>query len=452
MALTCALVAVSATVPDNASAAAVGHPQAQVSGWGSNSFGQLADGTLVEVRTPTPITTLPANTRRVAAGSDFAVALLSDGTVLSWGANHSGQLGDGTTRSRPRPVPVPGLSGIVQVSAGDWHVLAMDVDGNVWAWGDNARGQVGDGTTTGRSSPVKLSAVGGFVQVSAGARFSLGLRGDGTVWAWGANDWGQLGDGTQEDRAAPHRVGGLTGVTQIAGASGGNHSLAVRSDGTVWGWGSNSVGELGDGNPTNFVLAPVQAVGLSGVTEVAAGEMHSLAAADGGVWSWGANFWGQLGDGTLNDRATPAELGIEGVIQVGAGYSHSAVRLAGGTMWAWGTNFHGQLGAGSDELFTNVPVPVPGVADVAHISLGFGFDLAVLAPRQPIEVLVPDLTGLGADEAFRRLRSVGLFGQHIGTPSSCGRVTAQNPGRGARVSIGSVVGFEIQRGSAGRCP
>src|SRR5262245_11484017 len=140
--LTSALVTVSAIAPDRASAAVIDRPHVSVFGWGSNSSGQLADDSGVDVRRPTRITTLPANTRRVAAGSDFAVALLSDGTVLSWGANHSGQLGDGTTRSRPQPAPVPGLSGIVQVAAGDWHVLAVDLHGDVWAGGAQVRGQV----------------------------------------------------------------------------------------------------------------------------------------------------------------------------------------------------------------------------------------------------------------------------------------------------------------------
>ena len=142
------------------------------------------------------------------------------------------------------------------------------------------------------------------VAIAGGGVHSLALKSDGTVWAWGRNDWGQLGDGSMTNRLTPVPVSGLTGVVAIAG--GGVHSLALKSDGTVWAWGGNSSGQLGDGSMTNR-LTPVPVSGLTGMVAIAGGELHSLAlSSDGTVWTWGYNVYGELGDGsTTIVRATP---------------------------------------------------------------------------------------------------------------------------------------------------
>lgn len=433
---------VGVATPAAAGPSPVPRPLVKVAGWGANFNGQLGTGTKDSSRVPVPVPALPTNTRRIAAGSNFALALLSDGTVLSWGDNFSGQLGDGTNEAHAIPARIPSLSGITQISAGDWHALAVDSAGNVWSWGDNVRGQLGDGTTVSRSTPEQVPGLTGFTQVSAGARFSLGVRGDGTVWAWGANDEGQQGDGTQEDQHVPHQVDGIGDVTQVAGAFGGNHSLALRADGTVWGWGANFFGQLGTGSPSDIEFHPVQAVGLSGATEIVAGEGSSLALRDGRIWAWGGNYFGQLGDGTTDNRAVPAPLGLTGVRQVVTGYSQSAVLLADGSMWTWGSNFAGEQGTGVPDPFTTVPAKVPGLADLARLALGFSFDLVIAAPRQPLLVLVPNLTGATASDAENRLRDAGLFGQHSRS-GPCGRVVNQDPAPGTAVSIGSVVRIEL---------
>jgi len=345
-------------------------------GWGVDGVGQVGDGGSSDVFTPQRLA-LPPDTVQVAAGGYFGLAVTGDGTVYSWSANWSGQLGDGTTDPHADPRPVPGLTGIVQVSAGDWHALAVDGSGAVWSWGGNERGQLGDGTTGEEHSPHKVPGLTGITQVSAGSRFSLALRSDGTVLAWGANDWGELGDGTQNDSASPLTVGGLDSVVQVAGAVGGNHSVALRADGTVWGWGANQFAQLGTGSEDPWmVTAPVRAAGVSGATQVAAGEGDTLAVVDGHAWGWGGNYFGQLGDGTFTERPVPAPLGLDHVAQIASGYSNSAVRLADGTLWAWGNNTGGQgangsLGTGATTTFVNQPAVVPGLAGVTQISLGF---------------------------------------------------------------------------------
>jgi alpha-tubulin suppressor-like RCC1 family protein len=279
-----------------------------VMAWGDNSSGQLGDGTIPGPSpcrvacsmTPVPVSDLSGITA-ISAGGGYSLALLRNGTVMAWGANSSGQLGDGTTTSSEVPVPVSDLSGVTAISAGRRHGLALLRDGTVMAWGDNEDGQLGDGTATNSDVPVPVSGLSGVTAISAGWSHSLARLRDGTVMAWGANSFGQLGDGafTGPDpcpegvhrlvcRTTPGPVPGLREVKDIA--AGGAHSLALLDDGSVMAWGENTYGQLGDGiegcregEQTCFAPVhpnsptPVPVSGLSGVVAIAAGESHSLA-------------------------------------------------------------------------------------------------------------------------------------------------------------------------------
>ncbi len=258
--------------------------------WGSNDSGQLGFPNPAAELIPGPVVGLGAGSSviSIASGGDHSLALKSDGTVLAWGNNSLGQLGDGTVLPRIAPVPVSGLgpgSGVIAIAAGTQHSLALKSDGTVLAWGNDGSGQLGDGSFsfTPRSSYSLVSGLGtgsGVIAIAAGDQHSLALKSDGTVLAWGANFNSQLGDGTNNNRPTPVQVSGLgpaSGVIAVTG--GGQHTLALKSDGTVLAWGANFAGQLGDGT---FItrLTPVQVSNLgsgSGVTSIVAGSQHSLA-------------------------------------------------------------------------------------------------------------------------------------------------------------------------------
>jgi alpha-tubulin suppressor-like RCC1 family protein len=227
--------------------------------------------------------------------------------VWAWGWNIYGQLGDGTLAERHLPVQVAGLAGVIAISAGAYHSLALKSDGTVWAWGSNYYGELGDGSSIHRPTPVQVvtdtGPLASIAAISAGGSHSLALMQDGTVWAWGWNKWGQVGNGVTAATGQPTavRVVDLDNVTYISG--GGVHSLAVKSDGTAWSWGNNRTGTLANGSVLDSAV-PMQVVDtsgapnyLTGVVAVAGGEYHSMALkADGTVWTWGENVYGELGD------------------------------------------------------------------------------------------------------------------------------------------------------------
>jgi alpha-tubulin suppressor-like RCC1 family protein len=354
--------------------------------WGGNGSGQLGTGTMTGRTSAAAITSL-TEVVEVEAGRQHTIALRADGTVRAWGFNEMGQLGDGTTTNRPSPVPVTGLSGVIGIAAGHYHSLALLADGTVRAWGYGSFGQLGNGTTTSaQRTPVTVSPLSGVVAIAGGRDMSYALRSDGTTWGWGLNTTGQVGDGTTATRTSPARVGTLTGVTAIAG--GRDHGLAVRSDGTVWAWGDNTQGQVGDGTTTNR-LSPVQVSGLTGATSVAAGAYHSLALlGTGAVRAWGQNSSGQLGDGTTTRRPLPVVVpGVTGATTIAAGRQHSLAVVTNGAVRAWGSNSSGQLG---DGTLTNrsSAVSVTGLTGATQVSAGRDHSVALV----PSAVTEPDTT------------------------------------------------------------
>ncbi|MGH9280258.1 MAG: RHS repeat-associated core domain-containing protein [Acidimicrobiales bacterium] len=351
-------------------------------GSGSVSFGYDSRGNRTSASAPQTTTTYAYDQASRLTSADIAnvsgttsvgwyhsLASRTDGTVWAWGHNAYGQVGDGTTAQRNSPVAVPGLADVVAVAGAAYQSAALLGDGTVWAWGGNWAGQLGDGTTVERHAPVQVQGLSGVRAIAAGSSHFLALKDDGTVWAWGYNANGQLGDGTTQDRNAPVAVLGLSGVVAIAG--GYAHSVALRADGTVWAWGHNGFGQLGD-NTTTERRTPVQVQQLSGVRAIASGYFHVLAAkADGGsVWAWGYNAYGQLGNNTTADQRLPVLVaGLSGVSSVAAnGYSSAALR-SDGTVRAWGYNANGQLGDGT-TLDRRTPVAVSGLSNVRGLAMG----------------------------------------------------------------------------------
>ncbi|WP_127496104.1 RCC1 domain-containing protein [Paenibacillus glycanilyticus] len=315
--------------------------------WGNNEYGTLGDRTKRDRLTPDLVTGL-SEVKGIAAGADFALALKIDGTVWAWGDNFFGQLGLGHSYERNTEVQVSGLSDVKTIAAGADHALALKNDGTVWSWGLNANGQLGDGTMDNGYFPAQVSGLSDVTAIFAGFDQSFAVKTDGTVWAWGMNNDGQLGTGIiNYYQAVPMKVQGLSDVVAIAG--GGNHTIALKNDGTVWAWGDNGYGQLGNNGITDNTSFPVQVTGLDHVKSIAAGRFHSLAVKnDGTVWSWGLNSYGELGDGTNTNRDLPVEVtGLTDITEVSSMVNHNVALKKDGTVWGWGANYEGQLGDGS---------------------------------------------------------------------------------------------------------
>lgn len=305
-----------------------------------------------------------------------AGAVSPPGTPYAWGGNAFGQLGDGSTSSHTLAAPVSGLTDVVDLHAGREHAVALRADGTVVTWGSNQMGQLGIGTTGGtRTSPVVVPGLSGVQMVSTGHYHALALLADGSVWTWGYNATGQLGDGTTTTRNRPVRVAGTRTYQYVA--AGRDMSYAVATDGTLWAWGLNGDGQLGDGTTTNRTT-PVRVGTLTDVVQVAGGRDQGLALrTDGSVWAWGWNAYGQVGNGTLVDQLTPVQV-TTGISMVAAGAHHSYALRTDGRVLAWGRNYRNELGDGTTTQRTR-PVTVIGVADAISIGSGRDHGLAALA-------------------------------------------------------------------------
>ncbi|MEK7412854.1 MAG: RCC1 repeat-containing protein, partial [Planctomycetota bacterium] len=242
------------------------------------------------------VATIQAAEPMTATGLGHALYLADDGTVWAWGSNSNGQLGQGDTTPRYEPVQVPGLDRIVQIAAGNFHSMALRADGRVYTWGYNAYGQIGNGTSgTDALSPVLITLFNA-KQISAGAYHCLALHTNGTITSWGYNGTGCVGDGTTTSPVtSPTTVVG--GLKYRAVCGGGLHSMAIRDDGTVWAWGWDTYGQLGDDAPLTSQSSPVQVATINNALSLAAGYFHSIAVlANGNVYTWGRDANGQLGN------------------------------------------------------------------------------------------------------------------------------------------------------------
>ena len=347
-----------------------------VFGWGSNLSSQLGDGAGGNSTYSSPVLTVQlSNVIAIAAGGNHSLALKSNGTVWAWGENTAGQAGaqEPFTSFKNRATQVAGLTGtFTAIAAGPGHSLALRSDGTVWGWGSNTTGQLGNGTFSGGPvyTPVQASGLTNVVGIAAGQAFSLAVKADGTVWGWGSNFNNALGlpSGTFSVNA-PVQIAGINNVQKVS--AGGSHSVALKHDGTVWSWGDNSSGQLGSGEGSGSFSAPRQATGLSGVTAIDAGIVHSLALkSNGTVWAWGNNVDGELGNGSTTNSNIPVAVAVPNAIGVSAGANTSAVLLADGTIRMFGKNHNGQLG---DR--TKVPRSFP-----VEVGASFGAPTPVFSP------------------------------------------------------------------------
>jgi alpha-tubulin suppressor-like RCC1 family protein len=316
-----------------------------VKAWGEDAVAQLGDGSKTEKLTPVAVKKLSGVTQ-IAASGTHAMALLASGTVMTWGGDFWGQLGNGTRACEgctPTlvPIPVPGLSGVKQIAASGGVDAALLGDGTVRAWGEDRNGQLGDGSSVAKTRPITVKGLSHVRSIVAGGLGSYGthmlaLLESGAVVGIGRNGFGQLGDGTTEDRSAPVRV--HTSAAVVALSTGPSHSLALLGGGGMLAWGDDNHGELGvgvTGEGCGIRMLPCSRIprrvgGLTAVTAIGAGWRYSLAVQGGKAFSWGINEKGQLGDGTTNPSPTPVRVSlISGVQQISAGETHSLALLTG---------------------------------------------------------------------------------------------------------------------------
>ena len=318
----------------------------------------------------------------VAAGGYHSCAVMPGGSIKCWGQNGSGQLGNGTFSTDPATgfgstvaVDVVGILGATQVDAGQSSTCALLAGGTVKCWGENGFGQLGNGTFVDSAVPVTVTGVSGATALATGTQHACAVLGDGTVTCWGKNNEGQLGDGTTTDSNVPVATVGLTGASSISAAF---HTCAIVDAGAVKCWGSNWSGELGNGTSAPS-STPVDVVGITDATSIDARPFHhSCATVPGGaVRCWGSNALGELGDGTTDNALTPVPMGgVSDVAAVSLGYGHSCVVVAGGSVSCRGYNVHGQLG---DGTLTNSidPVSVGGLVGATALASGYDHTCAL---------------------------------------------------------------------------
>lgn len=337
-------VRVAAGATHSCAVTAEGH----VKCWGANKHGQLGDGTKTGKRVPVDVSGLMSAVKDISVGERHTCAITTVGGLKCWGSNHDFQLGDGTRQDHVSPVDVADLQSDVRTAtAGEQHTCILTATGGVKCWGKNQDGQVGDGTTADKNKPVYVSGlVSGVAAVVAGWSHSCALMSSGGVRCWGNNQDGQLGDGTTVARNTPTEVVGLgAGVTALT--AGGRHTCALMINVAVKCWGQNQRGQLGDGTTADRV-APVNVANLpNGVIAIAAGGQHTCALMLAGtVKCWGNNGEGQLGAGGLLLKVTATDVArmTAPAVAITAGKAHTCALLSDNVVRCWGDNEYGQLG------------------------------------------------------------------------------------------------------------
>ena len=353
--------------------------------WGEASSGTLGESTTVNRSSPGTLSGGGNTWCQIRAGYRLTAAVKTDGTAWTWGLNNVGQLGDGTVVARSSPVTTAGGgTNWCAICPGPFHIAAVKTDGTMWTWGRNCevaagQGWLGTNYLTSFSSPRNFVTGNLWCTATAGRRHTVGIRTDGTLWTWGMNSFGGLGTGNTTYRFTPGTtVGG--GTTWCATGAHQYHTTAIKTDGTAWTWGYNGQGRLGDG--TTVARSSPGTVAGGGTTwcNISAGSGITAAVkTDGTLWTWGSNFCGQLGTGTTVSRTSPGTVAGGGTTWCGisAGCAHTTAVKTDGTAWTWGCNNYGQLGHNTVVATSSPVTTVGGGSSWCQISAGSGHTAAI---------------------------------------------------------------------------
>lgn len=342
--------------------------------WG---YGYFAGQSLQTQLTPQPVA-LPIPARSIALGWYSTLIVACDGALWGYGMTYQGTLGDGTYTTRDQPVALSAGQPWTQVVMGQEHAIGLQPDGSIWGWGANVVGAIGHPSLSAFAlfTPRQAGSLTNWASVSTGQFHTLALQRDGSLWSWGQNSWGELGDGMTTNRRLPTRIGTVTTWQTVA--AGYSYSLALRRDGTLWAWGANHEGQLGDGTTTSRAV-PQQIGTAANWASIAPGSGHTAALRqDGTLWLWGANRAGQLGQGTTAASLLPIQLGTATWRSVAVGIRHTVAVRADSTLWAWGDNKQGQLGD-STYVARLRPVQVGRRHDWVRVGAGAQHTLAIRA-------------------------------------------------------------------------
>ena len=315
--------------------------------WGYNLYGQLGDGSTSNKNIPTQIGT-EQDWQSISSGTHHTIGIKSNGTIWAWGRNNNGQLGDGTTISKYTPIQIGNDNNWQSIATGAQCSFAIKNNGTLWAWGANIEGQLGDGTYTNKLTPIQIGSDTNWIKVTAGQEHTLALKNNGTLWAWGNNYFGQIGNGTSFNHYnLPQQVNSITNCQFINAAN--DQSFIIKTDGTLWAWGYNESGQLGNGTFNNSIFSPTIIGSDTNWQSVEASTAYTIAKkTNGTIFSWGDNSFGQLGDGTTVDKLIPTQIGTLSNWQIIAtGYGQSLSLKNDGTLSIWGWNDQGQLGDGT---------------------------------------------------------------------------------------------------------
>lgn len=331
--------------------------------WGLNNYGQLGlgIGDTTNRSTPTKVG-LGTDWSVVAAGNEYTVTIKTNRTLWAWGRNDEGELGDASTTTRYTPRPIGIASDWLSVTTGSTHTIGMKTNKTLWAWGDNSFGQLGlenSGAGTNRTTPTPIGNDSDWSLVSGGDKYTISIKSTGSLWSWGLNNYGQLGLGdSMITRTTPTPIGNDSDWSAIV--CGFGHSIALKTDGSLWTWGYNSSGQLGlgDNGVGTERTTPTKVDTASDWSAIAAGHYHSFAVkSNGTLWAWGDMSKGKLGFGAAVTAFIPTQVGTDTVwVTADGGANHSLGMKVNNNLWMWGDNTYRQLGLGSTQPSISIPM------------------------------------------------------------------------------------------------